>query len=195
MSILVHACCGDCLLKLLHSLEKEKFFAKTESAIFFYNPNIYPQEEYQARLRAVKTITAEQQIKLIVPNYKPQNYFTEINKNAKKKSDNQKEIDESFYLPNKLERCPKCWQLRLNELFSYAKDHDFTMVSSTLLSSSYQDQAKIGQIAQSLSRTYKIDFYQPKNIDYYLPTSGFYKQNFCGCLYSLLEKSREKYKL
>ena len=193
MSILIHACCADCLLKLLAVLKQEAGAILQESSILFYNPNIYPREEYQARLKAVKTIALEEKIKLIVPNYKPQEYFETI---GGIESDFEDELKSDFsrvIMPKQKLRCQKCWNLRLNFLFKMAKARDFTIVTSTLLSSNYQNQNEIRKIALSLAKKYQIEFHEVNEIDHGLKTCGFYKQNYCGCLFSLIEKSREKY--
>jgi len=183
MSILIHACCADCLLKLLTALSKEQKEFNQNIAILFYNPNIYPREEYQARLKAVKKIALEKKLELIVPNYKPQEYFISVGGISEKLQKNK----------NKRIRCPKCWNLRLSFTFEMAKTRNFETVTSTLLSSNYQDQGKIKKIATLLAKKYQIKFYEVKDINHCLKTSGFYKQNYCGCLFSLIEKSIEKY--
>lgn len=183
MSILIHACCADCLLKLLEALNKEQGKFKQKIAVLFYNPNIYPREEYQARLKAVKKIALEKKLELIVPNYKPQKYFVSVGGISEKLHEDK----------NKKIRCPKCWNLRLNFAFETAKTRNFETVTSTLLSSSYQDQKEIKKIALSLAQKYQVRFHEVKEINHCLKTSGFYKQNYCGCLFSLIEKSIEKY--
>ena len=202
--MLIHTCCADCFLKLYQSLPGE-----TQAAvqIFFYNPNIYPREEHQARLLAIKKVvkSLNQDIKIIVANYQPQDYFQTIKKlrgsrencDSFKNRENceNKSADNRFTIISRQKRCPLCWELRLRALFEKAQAEKIPLVSSTLFSSNYQDLDKVKLIAQKLSEEYQIDFYVPK-IDQAMRDHshrGFYKQNYCGCLYSLLEKSREKY--
>lgn len=214
--MLIHTCCADCFLKLHQSLSEE-----TQAAvqIFFYNPNIYPREEHQARLLAIKKVvkSLNQDIKIIVANYQPQDYFQTIkklkdnienrdgskngeglkNRDGSKNRENceNKSANDRFTIISRQKRCPLCWELRLRALFEKAKAEKISLISSTLFSSNYQDLDQVKLIAQKLSREYKIDFYVPQ-IDQAMRDHshrGFYKQNYCGCLYSLLEKSREKY--
>jgi predicted adenine nucleotide alpha hydrolase (AANH) superfamily ATPase len=184
---LIHACCADCLLKLVEQLPNK------DASIYFYNPNIYPREEYLARLNAVKKVNQELKLKLIVPAYRPQEYFSNFSRENNDKPSSFSH--ENFKIIDKNSRCPQCWYLRLRKTFEYAKENDFDQVTSTLLSSCYQDQDKIKKIADKLSKDFEIKFYFPEKIDHHKKTCGFYKQNFCGCLYSLIEKSREKYNL
>lgn len=195
--MLIHTCCADCFLKLYQSLGEEM---QATVQIFFYNPNIYPREEHQARLLAIKKVVKNlnRDIKIIVANYQPQDYFQTIKqlKNDRENCEN-KAIDDRFTIISRQKRCPLCWELRLRALFEKAKVEKIALVSSTLFSSNYQDLDKVKLIAQKLSREYQIDFYLPKMDKAMRDHShrGFYKQNYCGCLYSLLEKSREKYDL
>lgn len=195
--MLIHTCCADCFLKLYQSLSEEM---QATVQIFFYNPNIYPREEHQARLLAIKKVVKNlnRDIKIIVANYQPQDYFQTIKqlKNNRENCEN-KGTDDRFTIISRQKRCPLCWELRLRALFEKAQVEKIALVSSTLFSSNYQDLDKVKLIAQKLSQEYQIDFYLPKMDKVMRDHShrGFYKQNYCGCLYSLLEKSREKYDL
>ena len=75
----------------------------------------------------------------------------------------------------------------------YALKNNFTHFSSTLVTSEYQDTAAITSIANNLSNKLNIKFYIPQHICCDLKTTGFYKQFFCGCVYSLTERYQEKY--
>lgn len=167
MKILIHNCCADCLLKMTNSL-------KDEVVAYFYNPNIHPRAEYLARLKAIQKITKDYNIKLIVPDWSPKEYFEKIK--------------------DKNNRCDICWKLRLNKTFEYAKKNDFEAVTTTLLSSHYQNKEIIEKIGKDLEKEYKIKFLIPKKINRELKTSGFYKQNYCGCCYSLVENWENKFK-
>ena len=173
MRVLVHSCCADCLLKMNDSL-------KDEVVAYFYNPNIHPRAEYLARLKAVQKITEENKIKLIVPDWSPKEWFEKI---------------KPFPNPSldRAGRCINCWKLRLNNTFEYAKKNNFEAISTTLLSSHYQNKEIIEKIGKELEKEYKIKFLIPKKINRELKTSGFYKQNYCGCCYSLVEDWKNKF--
>lgn len=168
MKILVQTCCGDCVLKWLKSYK-----GKAEVTLFFYNPNIHPRAEYQGRLKVVKLLAQNYKWKLIIPDWSPREYFKAV-KNDKN-------------------RCESCWKLRLDKTMDWAKKNGFEQVSSTLLVSKYQDKKTIEKIGRELAKKYKIKFVVPKKIVTEMSTSGFYKQFFCGCVYSLKERMEEKY--
>lgn len=172
MKLLLHACCADCAIKFFESAKNENL----ETTIYYYNPNIHPRAEYLARLKAMQQVAAEAKIKVIVADYSPREYFEKI------KSDKFGE------------RCVDCWNLRLDKTAKYAKENDFDCFSSTLVSSEYQDQEKIEKIAKAMAEKYQIKFWKAKEISCRLKTSGFYKQFFCGCVYSMRERYEEKYR-
>ena len=176
MKILVHSCCADCLLKIVNSLEDEV-------VAYFYNPNIHPRAEYLARLKAIQKVAEDNKIKLVVPDWSPKEYFS----NLPKSLFHQPSLKVTAWQGKRDLRCRKCWKLRLNKTFEYAKLNNFEMVSTTLLSSHYQNKEMIKEIGKELEKEYKIKFLVPKKIDRELKTSGFYKQNYCGCCFSLTE--------
>lgn len=176
-NILIHTCCADCLLNYITFLEEEGIIGKeTQLNLLFYNPNIQPRAEYLERLKAfqqvVKDDLKEYITKVIIPNYRPQEYFTVIQETHP--------------------RCNACWQLRLSQAFKYAKENNIPYVSTTLLSSHYQDADVIVQIGKRLEDK-DTHFIYPKKPHEQQRHHGFYKQNYCGCCFSLTERLWEKY--
>jgi epoxyqueuosine reductase len=177
MKILVHVCCADCGLHLLH----DKDLVDNEIGLYFYNPNIHPQEEYYSRLRAFKQVFADKGYKLIIPHWSPKEYFNEI-KNLSDKEDGKT-------------RCPNCWKLRLEQSFKYAEENGYEAVTTTMLSSEYMDRERISKLGKIMSNKYKVKFLISKQLECDLKTRGFYKQNYCGCIYSLKQRMEEKFLL
>ncbi len=177
-NLLIHTCCADCLLNLINELEEEgEISSSTKLTLLYYNPNIHPRTEYLERLNALKKIIEgkmiKQEVELIIPEYKPKEYFESI--------------------IGKEKRCIGCWENRIQHLFNYAQERNFNYVSSTLLSSHYQDTDTIIAIAKKLE-TKDISLIYPKQEHEHIKTGGFYKQNFCGCCFSLTERMLEKYR-
>lgn len=185
MKLLIHACCADCLLKMVESIRLEKDFS--EIVVYFYNPNIHPRSEYQSRLKAMKLMIGD--LKMIIPDWKPVEYFKVLNLSPDKP---ESLLNKERSLKKGM-RCEKCWNLRLEETAKFAKKNGFEAFSSTLLTSEYQNSEKIKEIGKKMGKNYKIDFFIPKNVCKKLETKGFYKQVFCGCCYSLSERLEEKY--
>ena len=118
-------------------------------------------------------------MELAIANHRPQEYFAAINQLGSN--------------PQPPDRCRLCWQLRLRASFNHAREHSFDAISTTLVTSHYQDQEDIEQIGSDLAQEFKLDFYLPANINKDLRASGFYQQNYCGCAYSLAERLEEKF--
>jgi len=168
--ILVHGCCGDCIWKMVES-------AKTEDAqltIYYYNPNIQPRSEYQSRLKAMQIVANLKKIEIIIPDWVPKEYFDTTGGNG-------------------AGRCEKCWRLRLEKTAKEAKIRGFNYFSTTLLTSQYQNEERVQKIGKEVAKTSGVDFWIPKTIVKEANTAGFYKQTFCGCIYSLAERWEEKY--
>ena len=168
--ILLHGCCGDCIWKMADSAANEE----VELTLFYYNPNIHPRSEYQSRLKAMQMVTEKKGIKIIIPDWKPSEYFEATGGNT----------------PG---RCEKCWRLRLEKTAAEAKIREYDFFSTTLLTSLYQNEAKVRQIGEEVGEKYGINFWSPKVIIKEAATKGFYKQIYCGCIYSLTERWEEKY--
>jgi len=186
MKLLIHACCADCLLKMVESVKAEKRF--NEIVVYYYNPNIHPRSEYQSRLKAMQLMIGD--LKMVVADWKPSEWFNEINPPSPDKSGATSLDREAF---KKEVRCPKCWRLRLEKTAEFAKENGFDAFSSTLLTSEYQNSEMIEKIGKEIGEKVGIDFLIPKKVCKKMETKGFYKQIFCGCCYSLVERFEEKF--
>lgn len=178
-NILIHTCCADCLLNAIHSLEsRELINEESEITLYFYNPNIHPRSEYLERLEAIKKILPKikekYNAKLVIPNYSPKEYMNEITKGSME-----------FGV-----RCLKCWLIRLENSLKYAKENNIENITTTLLTSHYQERETIMNILNGLKKKYDINIVE---IDETCNQKhgGFYKQNYCGCCFSLSEKMLE----
>jgi epoxyqueuosine reductase len=179
--MLLHVCCSDCGLKMLDAIKKLPNLENEEVHFYFYNPNIHPQSEFTARQIALKKVTDENKIKLIVANWTPDDYFMKVG------------LTDCATIKVRSIRCPICWEVRLAKTFAFAKIKGYQSVSTTLLSSKYMERDTIIKIAKRLEKSTGIRFFQPEKINFELKTTGFYKQNYCGCIYSLIERMQEKY--
>lgn len=189
--ILVHTCCATCALKLVKSIEKEQKVSSEEMVIYFYNPNIHPQSEWHKRRIAVKERFEPSGYRIVVENWVPSEWWRPMGKLVdKRKAKNEKLKTISSEL-----RCPQCYRVRLEKTFQYAKEHGFDNVTSTMVTSEYMDQEQIKKIGLSLEKKYGVKFYVPDEVlcDVNLKGEKYYMQNYCGCVFSLLERMEEKY--
>lgn len=181
-----HICCADCGLKMVHALEQEGYCALSELTLLFDNPNIHPEQEFRARQKAVFDIFADFPGKVVVANWEPERYFSKIRQK-------QESTPGTFDVWKREDRCPVCWTIRLTAAFAYAKEHECSFVTTTLVTSQYQDTGKVRAIGEAMATEAGIDFVVPQGINQCEKTKGFYKQNYCGCAFSLTERLAKKH--
>ncbi len=175
MNILLHICCSNCLTypyKLLidegHSITG-----------YWFNPNIHPQEEYEARLDAFRKLAEQWDIKFYIEQYKPEEYFNMFNTDS---------------IPQAPDRCTSCYSLRLERSARMAKDNGIDAFTTTLLISPYQDFERLIGTGSEIARQYNISFYSRDFRQYYNDSRilskelGLYRQKYCGCVYSEMER-------
>lgn len=177
-TLLLHACCGVCSSSVLERLNP--FFDIT---ILYYNPNIYPNEEYEKRLNVQKELIEKMNlnIKLLEIGYNEKDFYK-----IAKGLENEKEGGE---------RCTKCFYLRLKKTAQLAKEKNFDYFTTTLSVSPYKDSQKLNKIGEVLAKEHNINYLYSdfKKKDGYKRSNELakmyklYRQNYCGCEYSLKE--------
>ncbi len=176
-TLLLHSCCAPCssyVLEYLHS-----FFDIT---LYFYNPNISPESEYAYRAqeleRLVKEMGFSDSVKIIVPNYTPEEF-----ENIAKGKESE---------PERGRRCTDCYYIRLKKSFDYAEKNGFDYFSTTLSISPHKDAQRLNEIGASLTENTKTKWLYSdfkKNNGYIRSIElsekyNLYRQNYCGCKYS-----------
>ena len=176
--ILLHACCAICSGYPI-SLLKEMGY---EPVVYFYNPNIYPKNEYDNRLEAEKKLCKYHKVELIVGRYEPENFYEKA-----KGLENE---------PEKGKRCDKCFELRLSKTAELAKKMEIEEFTTSIVISPHKNYKKLTEIGEKIAQEeglkYKaIDF---KKQDGFLKTNKLsrelelYRQNYCGCEFSIVKK-------
>ncbi len=184
--LLLHVCCAPCSSFVLELLSS--FFDIT---LFYYNPNIYPIEEYTRRLEELKKFlplfapAKENSVKIIEENYNPKDFYDAI------------EIDKEPILAEeseKGERCRRCYAFRLKHAFFFAEKNGFDYFCTTLSISPFKDAVKINTEGEYLStqgsgktKWLFSDFKKKNGFLRSLELSeqyGLYRQKYCGCIYS-----------
>lgn len=169
MKVLVHTCCGPCLIYPLKVLREQGH----EVFSYFYNPNIHPYSEYLKRLDALKSLCEKEKFSLKEGDYDFYHYFHEI-----------------LLREN---RCQGCYRLRLSKAAEVAKKEGFAAFTTTLLVSPHQKHQNIKEIGEKIAQSHNITFlYQDFRPGYQETVKGskargLYRQKYCGCLYSEME--------
>ena len=176
-SLLLHACCGPCSSTCLERLGN--FF---NISILYYNPNITEKDEYDKRILEIKkfisSFKTKYPITLIEGRYDPKEFF-----------DIARGLED---LPERSERCYKCYRLRLEETAKIAEKFDFKFFATTLTLSPYKDSNWLNDIGSSLDKKYSStylysDFKKKNGYKRSIELSkeyNMYRQDYCGCVYS-----------
>ena len=177
--ILLHSCCGPCSSSVLELLAK--YF---EVTVLWYNPNLYPEAEYEKRLATQKQLidaigTDGVKAKLLVEPWRSEDYFSRI-----KGLENE---------PEEGKRCLECFKLRLDETARIAKERGFEWFCTTLTVSSRKDAVAINAIGREAAAKYGVkwlpsEFRKREGNHRSIILSekyGLYRQEYCGCVFSL----------
>ena len=136
-TVLLHSCCGPCSSSVLEYLTQ--FFQVT---ILWYNPNLYPEEEYVRRLETQKELLEKmglsEKVQLLTEKWRSGEYYTAV-----------KGYEEE---PEGGKRCERCFRLRLEECARIAKEHGFDFFCSTLTVSRHKNAVLINAIGEETAR-------------------------------------------
>jgi hypothetical protein len=174
--LLLHACCAPCTIYPLERLEE----AGWRVTVYFYNPNIHPFTEFEARFEAVRDYCEGRNVPLIADlDYDVYEFIRTAG------------IDDGS-------RCLACYRMRLERTIRRAAEDGFDAVTTTLLFSRYQDHEGIHTLGGELSREAGVEFSyedfrpgwdegQQRSRDL-----GMYRQKYCGCIFSEQNRYEKK---
>ncbi len=176
--LLLHSCCAPCSSYVITYLKN--YFDIT---ILYYNPNIEPFEEYEKRKNEQIKLCQIFNIEVLDCDY-----------------DNDVFHETVLGLEDALEggvRCFKCYELRLRKTASLAQGYDF--FGTTLTVSPFKNSNKLNEIGLLLEKEYGInylvsDFKKKEGYKKSILLSkeyNLYRQDFCGCIYSMKQKIYE----
>lgn len=178
--LLIHSCCAPCSTHVLKIL-KEYF----DITIYYYNPNIYPFEEYNKRYDEILKLIDifGNDIKVVYGDYDYNLYL--------------KEVNGLEHLGEKSKRCYNCYEFRMKETFEYGNKHNFDYYTTTLSISPYKNSNWINEIGYKYesdkckflySNFKKEDGY--KNSIKLSKQNNLYRQEYCGCEFSIIEHEK-----
>ena len=175
--LLLHSCCAPCSSYVLEYLSN--YF---EITVFYYNPNIFPENEYTKRILEQQTLISDMKVKhpvsFLAGNYDRERFF---------------QIAEGLeHLREGGERCFKCYELRLEEAAKIAQDAGFDYFTTTLSISPLKNADKLNEIGTRLADKYGVqylqsDFKKKNGYKRSIELSseyGLYRQDYCGCVFS-----------
>ena len=175
--LFLHSCCAVCSSFVLEYLSH--FVPIT---VYYYNPNIFPEAEYNKRkseqIRLINTTDYANPVDIIDGDYDHSEFVSRIA--------GLENCDEGG------ERCAKCFEQRLEKTARFAKKHGYDYFATTLTISPHKDADVINSIGKKLSAKHQVEWLYSdfKKKDGFQKTmkiaksKGIYIQNYCGCEFS-----------
>ena len=176
--VLLHSCCGPCSSSVLETLTK--YFDVT---LLWYNPNLYPQEEFDRRFAAqielIENMGLTEEVSVLAERRKHEDYLRRV-----KGLENE---------PEGGARCTECFRLRLFECAKLAKQYGYDYFCTTLTVSRHKDAERINALGEEIGKAFGVawlpsDFKKrggEQRSQQLAAQHGIYRQNYCGCKFSL----------
>lgn len=175
--LLLHTCCAPCVI-YVHRLLSTDY----NVTAMFFNPNIYPVDEYNRRRDELVSYAKKIELKLIIEPPDIESW---------------KECIKGLeHLPEGAERCWKCYEYRMKKAASYAQDNNFDIFTTVLSISPHKNAVKLNEIGNKLATQYNVDYMEAN----FKKKEGFkiaaelskeyslYRQDYCGCEFSIRKK-------
>lgn len=183
-SLLLHSCCAPCSSYVLEYLSR--YFGIT---VFYFNPNIYPEEEYRYRADEQRRLIAQMQtahpVGFLEGRFEPSEFYQAVR---------------GFeHVPEGGERCRLCFRLRLGETARAAAEGGFGYFTTTLTISPMKNAQILNQIGMEEAQKYGVrwlpsDFKKKNGYKRSIELSReyqLYRQDYCGCVYSLRSRGEQ----
>ena len=180
-TLIIHSCCAPCSSYVLEYLSQ--YFKIT---VLYYNPNIFPREEYEYRIseqeKLIKTMNFVNDVRLIGSDYTPEDFFNAVKGFEKE--------------PEGGRRCELCFEVRLRHTAALAKKMNFDYFTTTLSISPLKNAQVLNELGVSIGQEYGVEYLQSdfkKRNGYKRSVElskeyGLYRQDYCGCVSSKAER-------
>ena len=173
--ILLHTCCAPCSSAIV-----EYLLAHGERpTLFYYNPNIFPVEEYHKRKS--ESIRHAQMLEL---------HFVDADYNHEEWLKSVQGMERE---PERGARCAVCFKLRLEVTALYAAENGYKVFATTLAASRWKDLQQIKEAGESAAALFPNLIFRAQNWrkgglserrNELIRAYNFYNQSYCGCEYS-----------
>ena len=180
--VLLHVCCAPCSCEIIETIIETGL----DLTVFFYNPNIHPQEEYEIRKDEVLRFCAAKDVAVVDADYDMDHWFARV-----------KGFEDE---PEQGHRCTLCFEMRLERTALYAHEHGFPFIGTSLSISRHKNQKQVHAAGEKVTASYEdvcfwdYNWRQKGGADRgaaLAKKEGFYRQNYCGCAYSLRDKKKK----
>lgn len=174
----MHSCCAPCSGGVIETL----YEMGADFSIYFYNPNVYPRDEYERRKEHNANFAVKVGIPFIEADYDPDDWFARV-----KGLENE---------PERGKRCTQCFLMRLERSALYAHEHGFPVLTSCFGISRWKNMRQVNDCGHlAASRYCNVTYWDYDwrksggvvRMQEVADREGFYRQRYCGCAYSLRE--------
>ena len=179
--LLLHSCCAPCAGEIMEAVAASGI----DTTVYFYNPNIHPEEEYLIRKEENIKFCEKLGFNFIDADYDTDNWFERV-----------KGLEQE---PERGKRCTQCFDMRFEKSALYAVENDFPVFATTLGISRWKDMNQINNSGSRAANRYEELIYWDFNWRKQGGSSrmieiskreNFYQQEYCGCVYSLRDTNR-----
>lgn len=176
--VLLHTCCAPCSCSIIQRMVE----AGIEPTVYFYNPNIYPREEYDHRKNEVLRYIQKVQVPFEDADCEADSWLEAI-KGHEEDAERGK-------------RCTLCFEMRLGKTAAYAAAHGFKVFATSLGISRWKDLEQVNHAGRRAASLFPGLVYWEHNwrlfggqeaMEKISKGENLYRQNYCGCVYSLRE--------
>ena len=174
-TVLLHTCCAPCSSAIIEALLQNGI----RPVIYYCNPNIYPQEEYEIRKNECTRYAQSLGLEIVDADYDHDNWLE-----AMKGMENE---------PERGGRCLRCFKFRLSRTAQYAQTRGIKVITTTLASSRWKSLDQINeagyQACEGLDvvwwdRNWRKGGLQERRLQI-IKEYDFYNQLYCGCEFSM----------
>lgn len=174
--VLLHVCCAPCSGEIIEAI----LASDITLAVFFYNPNIYPDTEYEKRKIEIICFALKKGVDVVDADYEPDKWFYRV-----------RGLEEE---PERGRRCTACFDMRLERTAIHAVENGFEVISSSLGISRWKDMKQVNGCGHRAASRYPDLVYWDYNwrkaggsqrMNEIRKREDFYQQDYCGCVFSL----------
>ena len=179
MNIVLHICCGVCAAGAVETLTKEGH----QVTGFFYNPNIHPAEEYNRRLETTRKVARELNFPLEIAPYTPEEWL--------------RETETLKHEPEGGKRCHICFRMRLEKTYLHLITTGADAFTTTLTISPHKSAEAVNRIGREIGGDKFLvrDFKKKDGFKQAVKLARqweLYRQDYCGCIYSLKQRRKNE---
>jgi len=159
--------------------------SEMEPTVYFYNPNIYPKEEYEHRKKEVIRYIQKMKVPFVDADYEIDGWLEAV-------QGHEEDVERG-------KRCTICFEMRLGKAATYAAENRFKVFATSLGISRWKDLEQVNRAGTKAAALFSGLTYWAQNwrlgggqeqMERISKEENFYRQRYCGCLYSLRESTR-----